>query len=385
MTGQRLHGTDIEVAHTFAKNPVQSARFRNVVQAGRGSVGIDRIDVVRLQVRVFQGGTHHPLNHLTRISAAAAATTPANRPTASVSIVMPCYNGHHTLPYVLQTVRNQLYRNFELVLVDDGSTPPIAPELLLQHADGLNLKLVRSAVNLRYCAVRNVGIQCAEGDALVLMDDDMLAPETVTFAAALRHQHLEKMIFLAFREDTEWAAFTSAESSRPALERDWRWLTEIKPDHVPLAAFQAEQRNGPVRITEESRFLKNLGFGAAVGFWDLPTLMCSHGLSMTRQDVIEAGGFVEQGQMNHWGTDDLSFGATMIAYGVKVAPALEWQCWHLRQEGRETSRADQFAGFLSRWPHYISYLDRHWPAQRFPRRPIRLVSRQGNLQEFEVA
>jgi hypothetical protein len=163
------------------------------------------------------------------------------------------------------------------------------------------------------------------------------------------------------------------------------WTAAMLEREAVAIGNAAEQRNGPVRIKEESWFLKDLGFGAAVGFWDLPTLMCSHGLSMTRKDAREAGGFVEQAEMNHWGADDLSFGATMIAYGVKVAPALEWQCWHLRQEGREMSRTKQFASRLSRWPHYISSLDRQWPAQCFPRRPIRLVSRQGNLQEFEVA
>jgi hypothetical protein len=320
---------------------------------------------------------------LTRVSPAASASV--SLPTASVSVVVPSYNGRRTLPYVLQFLRNQLYRNFELVLVDDGSMPPIPPALFVKDADGLNLKLVRTRTNLGYSAARNVGVQCAEGDVVVLMDDDLQGPETVTLAAALRHQCIEKMIFLAFREDAEWAAFTLGGRSRPALERDWRWLTDIKPSHVRLSIFNAEQRNGTVRIIEESGFLKNLGFGAAVGFWDLPTLVSSHGLSMTRRDLIEAGGFVEQGGMNHWGVDDLSFGATMVAYGVKVAPALEWRCWHLKQEGRETTRAKQFASFLSRWPNYISYLDQQWPAQRFPMRRIGLVSRQENLEELEVA
>ncbi len=325
---------------------------------------------------------HETGQELTRVSPDRAAS--AKLPTASVSVVVPSYNGHRTLPYVVQFLRNQLYRNFELVLVDDGSAVPIPLELLVGGAGAFNVKLIRVRTNLGYSAARNVGIQCADGDVLVLMDDDLLGPETVTLAAALRHQCVRKMIFLAFREDAEWAAFTAVGRVPPALEADWRWVTEIKPSHVRLSIFDAEQRSGTLRIIEESGLLKNLGFGAALGPWDLPTLVSSHGLSMARTDVLEAGGFVEQGGMNNWGVDDLSFGATMVAYGVKVAPALEWRCWHLKQEGRETTRAKQFANFLSRWPQYIEYLNQQWPAQRFPTRRISPVSRHGNLEELEV-
>jgi glycosyltransferase involved in cell wall biosynthesis len=322
---------------------------------------------------------------LTRVSASFASSTSVKLPRATVSVVVPSYNGHRTIPYLLRCLRNQLYRNFEVVLVDDGSSPPMPLALLFSEVSGFDLKLVRSRKNLGYSAARNVGIQCAEGDVLVLMDDDLWAPESVTLAAALRHECIERMIFLGFREDVEWATFTSSGGSVPGLERDWRWITDIKPSHVRLSVFNVEQRTGAIKIVEESALLKNFGFGAALGFWDLPTLVSSHGLSVKRTDIIKAGGFVEQAGMNHWGVDDLSFGATMIAYGSKVAPALEWRCWHLKQEGRETTRAKQFASFLSRWPHYISYLDQRWPAQRFPVRRISPVSQQGSIEELAVA
>jgi glycosyltransferase involved in cell wall biosynthesis len=320
----------------------------------------------------------------TRVRPVAPGTF-ATVPSVSVSVVVPSYNGHRTLPYLLRFLRGQLYRNFELVLVDDGSTPPIPLSLLADEGAGLQVKLVRTRRNLRYSAARNAGIQCADGDALVLMDDDLVGPDTVTLAAALRHQHVEKMLFLAFRDDVEWAAFTSSAGSVPPLEHDWRWLTEIKPSHVRLSMLDDEKRRGALKILEESAYLKTLGYGAVLGKWDLPTMISSHGLSMARSDVVEAGGFVEQGAMNYWGIDDLSFGATMIAYGVKVVPALEWRCWHLKQDGRETTRAKQLDGFLARWPCYISYLEQPWPAQRFPVRRISRVSRQGRVEEFEVS
>jgi cellulose synthase/poly-beta-1,6-N-acetylglucosamine synthase-like glycosyltransferase len=50
-------------------------------------------------------------------------------PRESVTIVIPSYNGWRTLPATLDTLDSRLYRNFEIVIVDDGSTVPPAETL----------------------------------------------------------------------------------------------------------------------------------------------------------------------------------------------------------------------------------------------------------------
>ena len=299
-------------------------------------------------------------------------------------MVVPSFNGHRTLPYLLRSLRRQVYSNFEVILVDDGSSPPVTLPLL-EEADGLRLKLVRARHNLGYTPARNVGIQCAEGEVLVLMDDDLQAPPSLTLAAALRHERVDRMLFLGFRASVDWPTYHSTPGCLPALERDWRWQAQMKPTHVRLSVFDAAERTGTIRIMEETALLKRLGHGAALGYWDLPPLMSSHDISLRRSDVIDAGGFAEDPTMNRWGMDDLSFGAIMIAAGFKVAPALEWRCWHLLQEGRETTRARQFATFVANWEDYLRYIDRRWPAQGFPFRRISRVARHGSVEELRVA
>lgn len=39
-----------------------------------------------------------------------------------LSVIMPVYNGEQYLDYSIQSVLNQTYKDYELILVDDGST-----------------------------------------------------------------------------------------------------------------------------------------------------------------------------------------------------------------------------------------------------------------------
>ena len=39
-----------------------------------------------------------------------------------LSVIMPVYNGEQYLNYSIQSVLNQTYKDYELILVDDGST-----------------------------------------------------------------------------------------------------------------------------------------------------------------------------------------------------------------------------------------------------------------------
>ena len=39
-----------------------------------------------------------------------------------VSIILPTYNRCHTIPRAINSVLNQTYTNWELIIVDDGST-----------------------------------------------------------------------------------------------------------------------------------------------------------------------------------------------------------------------------------------------------------------------
>lgn len=103
----------------------------------------------------------------------------------AVSVVVPCYNGGRFLNQLLASLAAQTFRDFEIVIVDDGSGDEAT--IVKLSALPAGIKVVRQA-NAGLPAARNTGFRAAAGGFVLPLDcDDALAPtflaETV---AALR-------------------------------------------------------------------------------------------------------------------------------------------------------------------------------------------------------
>jgi len=99
-----------------------------------------------------------------------------------VSVVIPCYNAHRFLADVLASVRSQTFRDFEIVIVDDGSTDPATASFLETVDDGV--RLVRKA-NGGLSSARNAGFAAAQGSYVLPLDaDDEIAPDMLARSVA---------------------------------------------------------------------------------------------------------------------------------------------------------------------------------------------------------
>ena len=98
------------------------------------------------------------------------------------SIVIPLYNKQNAIVATLQSVLAQTYQNYEVIIVDDGSTDNSAQVVeeffdkhpSLQGRDGV--RLVKKP-NGGVCSARNRGIQEAKYDYIALLDGDDLWDE----------------------------------------------------------------------------------------------------------------------------------------------------------------------------------------------------------------
>lgn len=87
------------------------------------------------------------------------------------SIIVPVYNAQATLDQCVKSVLNQNFRDFELVLVDDGSRDD-SPRMCDEYAkDDYRVVVVHQKNGGVSCA-RNTGIRAAHGDYLVYLDND---------------------------------------------------------------------------------------------------------------------------------------------------------------------------------------------------------------------
>ena len=94
-----------------------------------------------------------------------------------VSIVVPTYNRSRQVCRAIDSVLTQSYRNYELIIVDDGSSDTTATRLS-EYKDRIHV--IRQA-NQGVSAARNTGIRAAIGEFIALLDsDDQWLPQKLS-------------------------------------------------------------------------------------------------------------------------------------------------------------------------------------------------------------
>ena len=91
------------------------------------------------------------------------------KPSPAVSIVVPCFNGGHFLDGLMASLARQTFRDFEIVIVDDGSGDPQTLRKLLA-LDG-QATVIRQ-MNRGPAAARNAGIRRAKAELVFALDCD---------------------------------------------------------------------------------------------------------------------------------------------------------------------------------------------------------------------
>ena len=98
-----------------------------------------------------------------------------------ISVLTPVYNTDpRWLRAAIESVRRQAYSNWELCLVDDGSTAKATLGLLQEYEGDRRIRVVHLPVNSGISAATNAALEAATGDFLAMLDhDDELAPEAL--------------------------------------------------------------------------------------------------------------------------------------------------------------------------------------------------------------
>lgn len=114
-------------------------------------------------------------------------------PTAS--IVVPAYNASRTLPETLRSLLCQTHRDFEIIVVDDGSTDETAL-VAGQFASDPRLRIIRQT-NRGLAGARNSGIAAARADYIGFCDaDDLWMPHKLD--VHIRHLNTNPDVALSY-------------------------------------------------------------------------------------------------------------------------------------------------------------------------------------------
>jgi glycosyltransferase involved in cell wall biosynthesis len=168
-----------------------------------------------------------------------------------ISIIIPCYNYGHFLPATIQSVIDQTYKNWECIIINDGSTDNtqrVAEAYMKQES---RIKVIHQQ-NKGRCYSRNRGIKESNGDYIQFLDaDDLLEKSKFEKQLAIFRKEPALDILYSnfdfFYEDPDFVIIPKNESRRVYLEEDY--LTDfvlnwginglIIPIHCPLFKKEA--------------------------------------------------------------------------------------------------------------------------------------------------
>jgi glycosyltransferase involved in cell wall biosynthesis len=104
----------------------------------------------------------------------------------SVSVIIPAYNAEKYIEESIESVFAQSYQDFEIIVIDDGSTDR-TPEVLDRF--GEKLRVVRGR-NRGPSGARNIGISVSRGKYVAFLDsDDLWTPDKLAVQVAFLERH----------------------------------------------------------------------------------------------------------------------------------------------------------------------------------------------------
>ncbi len=185
-----------------------------------------------------------------------------------VSVIMPAYNRAHVIGRAIKSVLAQTYNDFELIIVDDGSSDKT--EEVVRSFDDPRIRFLRHERNRGVCAARNTGIKASQGDFITFLDsDDEFTPARLQEQVSALKKYGANNIFVT------GTIFLDDNGARVQTTSKKETLCPCQADDIYESFFSAG-RNSPQRLVTmmtRRQFLDEVGLFdeqlPASEFWDL--------------------------------------------------------------------------------------------------------------------
>ena len=89
-----------------------------------------------------------------------------------VSVIMPAYNSERYITDAIESVVQQTYTNWELIVIDDGSSDGTVRRIEEQAARDLRIRFYKNEKNIGVSETRNRAISLANGEWVAFLDSD---------------------------------------------------------------------------------------------------------------------------------------------------------------------------------------------------------------------
>ncbi|KEF41456.1 MAG: glycosyl transferase [Cyanobium sp. CACIAM 14] len=138
-----------------------------------------------------------------------------------VSVILPVFNGRPYLHDAIASILTQLHDDFELIVIDDGSTDDSVS--ILEQLDDPRIRLVRQP-NQGLAATLNRGISLARGQYIARQDqDDLSYPERLAKQVAYMDSHPECVLLGTWAQIMEVDRLVERFHRHPVDEAELRY------------------------------------------------------------------------------------------------------------------------------------------------------------------
>lgn len=139
-----------------------------------------------------------------------------------VSVIMPTYNRGYIIGEALESLRKQDYRNFEVIVVDDGSGDETAD--VVGTFPDLDIKYIKLEKNQGANHARNIGIGHASGKYIAFLDsDNEYLPQNLSIKMKMISGASDKVGFV-------FGSFFRVSAEKKEIRPFVEWNNDIKED-----------------------------------------------------------------------------------------------------------------------------------------------------------
>ena len=134
-----------------------------------------------------------------------------------ISVIIPIYNMEKYLSRCLDSVRNNTYKNLEIICINDGSTDA-SLEILKEYCKRDNRIIIINQENKKISASRNAGLDIAKGKWIAFVDpDDWIHP-----------QYFEILLYIAYKVNADISICDSITAHGSELFSELYNINEVK-------------------------------------------------------------------------------------------------------------------------------------------------------------
>ncbi len=151
---------------------------------------------------------------------------------ARIDIIIPTWNGLDVLMKCLASLAGQTCRDFDVTVVDDGSTDDTAAALHKQYP---GVRVIELEDNKGFCTAVNTGITATSNELIFLLNNDMtLMPDCLAqLLATLDHDHADMVAPIVLFQDEPDVVYSAGDCQRMNGRSECWGHKAIRKEFVP--------------------------------------------------------------------------------------------------------------------------------------------------------